>query len=159
MMTKASFSYIRRPPLDLLAELSCCGGLHLLSGQQDRPPLLLRVPDGLLNVDLPALVDVLVVTETLAPPPQVVHRAVALGFAAQDGLRRKHGRFFDAVDSVNKLTSKVGNRDEWSDEEGRPSITSISTLLRSNCLGGLICNLFMKAPPGCPVSSKCFYWF
>lgn len=86
-------SHLRRSPLSLLGDLASCSSFHLFSSLQDRPPLLLRVSDGLLNVDFPALDRVLMVTHTLAPPPQVVHRTVTVRFGAQDALQTKHTIF------------------------------------------------------------------
>lgn len=82
-------SHLQPPALHLLDHLSFCSSFHMFGCQQDGPPLLLRVSDSFLGVDFPALVCTWMVTQILAPPPQVVHQTVAFRFGAQDVLQVK----------------------------------------------------------------------
>ena len=89
-ITVCSSSYLGLPLLSLQGDLSSCSSFHLFRSLKDCPPCLLRVSDGLLNVGFSAFVCVLVVTQILASPPQVVYCAVTFRFGAQDGLQTKH---------------------------------------------------------------------
>lgn len=82
-------SYLQPSALHLLDHLSFCSSFHVFGCQQDGPPLLLRVSDSFLSVDFPALVCTWMVTQILAPPPQVVDQTVAFRLGAQDVLQEK----------------------------------------------------------------------
>lgn len=60
----------------------------LLSSLQDLPPLLLSASDCVLNLSSPALIQALVVTQTLASSLQILELCIPIRLGAQSSLKR-----------------------------------------------------------------------